>query len=84
MTFRDTAGNVLNEQDIVVYPLALGACALGTIVKIDPGIGNLTNTPQPGFVLVQVNIPLGIDPAGFVNGIFKAARPLTAPVPADA
>jgi hypothetical protein len=73
---RDPANNVLNENDLVSYPLAFGQCVLGTVVKIDPGLSNLNaQQPQPGFVVVQLLMPLVIDPSGHVGGVFKVAQP---------
>ena len=49
MIVRDPTGNPLNENDQVAYPLAFGQCVLGTVVKIDAGLANLSNQQRsPG------------------------------------
>ena len=76
MIVRDPMGNTLNENDQVIYPLGFGQTMLGTVLKIDPGLSNLdAKQQQPGFVVVQLLMPLMIQPNGQVGGIFKAVQP---------
>ena len=75
MLVRDAIGNTLNEGDPVAFPLGMGQSVMGTIVKIDSGLGHIGTAPRQATVFVSVVFPLAADPAGVVGGIIKTATP---------
>lgn len=71
MTFRDAAGNSLNEGDLVV--VGAQGIIIGTVQKAS---GILSADPNmPPVVEVGVIFPIPAMPNGMVSGLMKIAKP---------
>lgn len=79
MKFIDDQGNELKEGDRVSVGLGLAQSVVGTIVKIDSGLGlqQTTQGAQPAQPTLHVAVPLSFNvfPNGMVLGLHKIAAP---------
>lgn len=79
MKFIDDQGNELHEGDRVSVGLGLAQSAVGTIVKIDSGLG-IQQTAQgaqsaPAVIHIAVPLSFNVHPNGVVLGLHKIAAP---------
>lgn len=81
MKFVDDQGNELKEGDRVSVGLGLAQNVVGTIIKIDSGLG-IHQTAQgaqaaPPVIHVALPISFNVHPNGVVLGLHKVAAPVS-------